>query len=103
MPKRLLKTFSYPIEAHWYRLARLPQEPSAKREATEVRKGRRETWGQLRQAAQPPSLGLKLKDETIINVRNFSSSGVGRWTVQIIGDKNLRVVHGKPQTEIKFL
>ena len=43
-----------------------------------------------------------LPDGTTINVRNVSSSGAGRWTIDIVGDPRLTAVHGAKRTEIKF-
>jgi hypothetical protein len=45
---------------------------------------------------------VKLDDGTIINARSLSTSGVGRWTVEIISKEKIMSVLGRTRIEVKF-
>ena len=44
----------------------------------------------------------KLDDGTIINARSVSTSGVGRWTIEIISKEKIMSVLGRTRIEVKF-
>ncbi len=62
-----------------------------------------ELSGGLNLTPHPTSVGVwyyRLPDSSIINVRNVSSSGAGRWTVEISGP--ISDVNRLPKYELKF-
>ena len=56
----------------------------------------------LTQTTKSGVWNVELADGTNINVRNFSSSGVGRWTVDILKNPNLNSLSKKNEFEVKF-
>ncbi len=45
---------------------------------------------------------VKLDEGTIINARSVSTSGVGRWTIEIINKEKIMSVLGRTRIEVKF-
>ena len=64
-----------------------------------------ELSGGLNLTPHPTSVGVwysKLSDGSTINVRNVSTSGAARWTVELISKEKFLKFVGRDRVEVKF-